>query len=273
MSGQFRSSVLLMQFLLQRAAFALVLVAALASVTVTTLAAIGLLPWLQFSAVYGDVTYDNAGMIAQISLTMLALTLVFFLPAARRMMALETSHRTFNLQMHDVAQAYVAAHAADRQQIFQLSSEFDSVRERLAYLRDHPDLGSLEPAVLEVAAQMSHISKELAEVYSDEKVRRARDFLSMRQQEVEQFNERLEIAKQTGRELTHWLHEVELEESVAASQLNRLREELHDVLPEIAPEYGYQETYTVLPAVEDDHFEPVENSAQNVVGITKKAAE
>ena len=84
----------------------------------------------------------------------------------------------------DITRAYGAVHAADRGDAFRFSTEFDAVRERLAYLRDHPDLSSLEPALLEVAAQMSHISKELAEVYSDERVNRARSFLEQRQYEV-----------------------------------------------------------------------------------------
>ena len=33
--------------------------------------------------------------------------------------------------------------------------------------------------------------------------------------------------------MKHWLHEIELEESVAATQLERLREELKYVLPEL----------------------------------------
>ncbi len=51
-------------------------------------------------------------------------------------MALENSHRRFSPGMQDVARAHAAAHAADRTGVFQLSSEFDALRERLAYLRD-----------------------------------------------------------------------------------------------------------------------------------------
>jgi len=182
------------------------------------------------------VHYENAGQIAQITLTALAVLMCFFIPTNGRIMQLETSHRRFEIGMQDIARAYVAAHGVDREGLFQLSSEFDAVRERLAYLRDHPDLGDLEPALLEVAAQMSFISKELAEVYSDEKVNRARAFLTQRQQEIEAFNTRLVKAKQVCQELRHWAHEVELEESVAASQLQRLRDDLRDVLPEFGQE-------------------------------------
>ena len=83
---------------------------------------------------------------------------------------------------------------------------------------------------------MSHISKELAEVYSNDRVARARGFLEQRQFELQQFNDRLGQAKIVSTELKHWHHEIELEESVAAAQLDRLREELKDVLPELGLE-------------------------------------
>ena len=125
-------------------------------------------------------------------------------------------------------------------------SAADPVRERLAYLRDHPDLSSLEPAVLEVAAQMSHVSKELADVYSDERVERARGFLEQRQYELQQFNQRLTQAKMVSTEMKHWLHEVELEEAVAAAQLDRLRDELKDILPELGLETVVRADNTVI---------------------------
>ena len=134
--------------------------------------------------------------------------------------------------MTDVSRAYGAVHVADRGDVFRLSKEFDSVRERLAYLRDHPDLSSLVSTVLEVAAQMLHISNELAEIYSNDHVTRLRDFLEQRQSELQQFNERLGQAKMVSTDFKHWLREIELEELVAATQLERLREEPKDVLPE-----------------------------------------
>jgi len=236
MSDQIKSFVVLFQFLMQRLAVIAFIVAAVGLTAVTAMAALGAMQWLQFSAEFNGVHYENAGQIAQITLTALAVLMCFFIPTNGRIMQLETSHRRFEIGMQDIARAYVAAHGVDREGLFQLSSEFDAVRERLAYLRDHPDLGDLEPALLEVAAQMSFISKELAEVYSDEKVNRARAFLTQRQQEIEAFNTRLVKAKQVCQELRHWAHEVELEESVAASQLQRLRDDLRDVLPEFGQE-------------------------------------
>ena len=135
--------------------------------------------------------------------------------------------------MQDVTRAYALAHAADREGVFQLSAEFDAVRERLTYMRNHPDLLGLEPEVLEVAAQMSFVSHELAEAYSDDRVKRARGFLEQRQQEVESVNTRIEMAKKINSEIRRWVDAVEMEESMAESQLNRLRDDLRDVLPEL----------------------------------------
>ena len=131
--------------------------------------------------------------------------------------------------MTDLSRAYGAVHAANRGDVSRLSNQFDSVRERLAYLRDHPDLSSLESTVLEVVAQMLHVSNELAEVYSNDRVTRPRDFLEQRQSE-----------------LKHWLHEIKLEESVAATQLERLREELKDVLPELGIKQLWVQTTPLL---------------------------
>jgi len=241
MIANLRSLAVLTGYLMQRLALLAFIGAALTLLAVTGMAAFGMAPWLSFEVAIGGTTYPEAGRYAQIGATVLAVLLCFFLPANARIMKLESSHRRFAIGMRDVAQAYALAHAADREGLFRLSSEFDAVRERLAYLREHPDLESLEPQVLEVAAQMSHISRELAEVYSAEKVERARDCLRQRQREVAQFNTRIDQAKQITSELKHWLHEVELEEAVAASQLQRLKDELRSILPELNEDQGAEE--------------------------------
>ncbi|SEK28273.1 hypothetical protein SAMN05421666_1994 [Roseovarius nanhaiticus] len=223
----------LTQTLMQRLAFALLVAATLSLLTVTALATFGVLPWLEMTARIGDTTYDAAGRMFQIGATALAVMLCFFLPSNGRIMALETSHRRFAINMEDVARAYAAAHAADRAGAFSVHSEFDAVRARLAHLNDHPDLGTLEPSMLEVAAQMSYLSRELAETYSDEKVERARAFLIQRQQEIEAFETRLEKAKLVCQELKHWAMRVDMDESVARSQLHRLKDDLKTVLPEL----------------------------------------
>lgn len=254
------------QYLLQRAALIFFAACAAALTTATVMAALGLWSWIELPISYAGSPLENAGMYLQIFLTVLAAAICFFLPSNARIMRLENSHRSFSMSMDDVSRAYGAVHAADRGRTFQLSSEFDSVRERLAYLRDHPDLATLEPAVLETAAQMSHISRELAEVYSDDKISRARDFLKQRQQEVEMFNARLEQAKSISTEIKHWLHEVELEESVAAAQLDRLRKEMDDVLPELGRDVPLAEPAEVRA--------PVDSTAiDNSVYELPKAAE
>ena len=211
------------------------------------LSAAGYWPWLEIYMSFGARPIENAGVYVQIASAVLAVMLLFFLPATGRMMALENSHRKFHLGIEDVARAYHHAHAADRGSLFRLSPEFDAMRERLAYLRAHPDLGSLEPEIMEIAAQMSFISRDLAKVYSDENVGRARGFLRQRQQEVDRFNKRLAAARAIHLELKHWLTQVELDESVASSQLETLRDELYAVMPELAVEVRNRRKVIGLP--------------------------
>jgi len=236
MEIHFRAALQLAGHLLHRLAVLVFALLALALLVVTALCAIGYWPWLDLNMSVGGQPVVNAGMYVQIGGTALAVLLTFFLPTNRRIMALENSHRAFHMGIEDVARAYHHAHAADRSTTFQLSAEFDAMRERLAYLRDHPDLGAMEPEILEMAAQMSFVSRDLAVTYSDANVNRARDFLRQRQHEVENFTQRLDQAKVIHQELKHWLTQVELEESVAASQLERLRDELFVILPEMGTE-------------------------------------
>ncbi|MFD2738640.1 DNA repair protein [Sulfitobacter aestuarii] len=263
--SQFRSVTYLVQHVMQRLAMLVCVSAAIALCLATFMAAIGQWSWISLPLQYRGETIENAGMYAQIALTLLALSQCFFLPSTNRVLQLENSHRKFSIGMQDVARAYATAHAVDRKGLFQLSSEFDSVRERLAYLRDHPDLSNLEPAVLEIAAQMSHISKELAEVYSEERIVRARSFLQQRQEEVETFNERLDHAKAVATEMKQWLHEVELEESVAAAQLARLREEMREIMPELGRESVVKTDPE--PAASRDNRDNI------IIGMPPKAAE
>lgn len=243
MPGQYLPSLIAFQMIMQRIAQVLIVAFAAGALLLTLLAALGVAPWLSLPVAYGDRLFPDAGIFVQLGLTVFALGLCFFVPGNERIMRLEASHRSFAIGMNDVARAYAIAHAGDRAGLFQMSSEFDAVRERLAHLRDHPDMAALEPAVLEVAAQMSHLSQELAETYSDERVSRAKGFLQQRQQEVVRFNQRLEHAKRVTQELKQWLTQIELEESVAASQLQRLQDELHEILPEIGTE-------TVVPSAQ-----------------------
>src|SRR6056297_3152005 len=262
MIGAMRSLVVSTGWLVQRLMFLTLAASGLGLLGYTLACAFGYAPWLEMTATFGGVAYPQAGPAVQIGLTALVFGFCAFLPANARIMALETSHRRFQICMEDVARAYRLSHAADRDGVFRMRSEFDSVRERMAFLRDHPDLAELEPSVLEVASQMSHVSRDLARTYSESSVARARDFLVQRQQEIEEFNTRLDAAKATASEMRVWADKVALEESVAQAQLARLNAELADILPElhkgtdtptIPARQGATAGATPEPATEDGH--------------------
>ena len=221
-----------------------ILLGALALLGATVPAAFGILPWLSLPLTFGETVVPEAGMYVQIGVTALMVALLGFLPNSARVNLLESSHRKFELSMNDVARAYHHVHHADRAGVFTLSSEFDEVRDRLAFLRDHPDLERVQSDVLEVAAQMGQQSKELAAIYSNEKVARAKAFLSERQANAERVQEQIVEALQTSNDIRRWTEQVEVEEAVVESQLGRLREILEATLPgtgyrivEDAPEF------------------------------------
>lgn len=251
MSDTLRATWTVASYFLQRLSIAIITVAALGMAAYTIACAFGVAPWLDVSLNFGTYILADAGIFVQISITVLALTLLFYLPSHARMMALETSHRSFHVNMRDVARAYAASHQADREGVFTLSSEFDSIRDRIAFLRRHPDLDALETDVMELAAQMSHVSRELAHTYSDTNVQRARDFLISRQEDIAEFEDRVRLAKNVAEELTRWRTRVELEESIAQSQMDQLRRELEDILPELAEQPEPEKApETDVPAVE-----------------------
>lgn len=235
MTGANQSFLQIQQFF-QRVALVAVVLFAVVVIGTTVAAVLGLAPWLSFTASYGETAVPYAGVIAQLFLAALAMSLCVYLPSNRRILELEKSHRNFHISMDDVTRAYLAAHKADKDALFTLSREFDSVRERILHLRNHPDLHSLEPSVLEVAAQMSHESRDLAEVYSDEKVERAHTFLRQRQREIEDYREQIALTQQTCAELKHWSQQVNVEDSVVAAQMQRLEADLAEILPLI----GYE---------------------------------
>ncbi|PTV94624.1 hypothetical protein C8J27_107155 [Rhodobacter aestuarii] len=193
--------------------------------------ATGLAPWLMLDLRFGDTPLPNAGIWIEAGVASLGFVLLLYLPAQRRVMAIERSHRNFRIGTEDVASAYRAIHAADRKGVFALSGEFDAMRERMEWLRKHPDLGHLEPELLELAAQMSLQSRDLAQVYSDEKVARARDFLRARQHEVNTARDRLTIARSICDDLRSWLTDVEAEERKLSEEFKLLERDLKAVLP------------------------------------------
>lgn len=224
----------------------LILVIGLLAIAYTVTSAFGYAPWLTFTATFGDYTVPDAGMVTQIVATIILGSLFFFMPSAGRIMSLERSHRNFKVSMEDVARAYHLCHTADRSGVFTMSSEFDAVRERLSYLRDHPDLDTLEPQVLELAAQMSQQSRELSNIYNDEKVSRAKMFLRQRQEEAERQQQLIVEAHHNLRDIRTWSQQVELEESVVASQLSQLEEQLEATLPALGYTLG-KESAEIVP--------------------------
>ena len=223
--------VFLSQAIMQRIALAIIVALAAMSLGWWGAAVLGWAPWVALELDLGRAAAVEAGPTIQSMLTLLLVGLCFFLPTNARVMALERSHREFKVSMWDVARAYRAVHSADRNGAFELRSEFDSVRDRLTYLRKHPDVRELEPELLEIAAQMSHESRELAQVYSVERIERARGFLRQRQEEAQLLEERIQTAQSVCHELRRWLEKVEVEEAVARSQLKRLEDDLEELLP------------------------------------------
>jgi len=267
---------------------AMVLIGLMAGISVTYSAAcaLGQAPWLTMPLSFGTLTMPDAGVWVELTVTALIVAIAFFLPTNARVLALEDSHRKFHIGMRDITRAYRTAHAEDRKGAFNMKSEFDSVRARMAFLRDHPDLADLEPSILEVASQMSHISRELATVYSDASMARAGDFLTQRQQDVEDFNAWLEDAKLKANEMRRWVMDVEMAESVAEAQLARLCEDLTDILPEILPEIATsapapdapvaeprQETTADLPIDADDWGVADETDDRIVELLSRRVAE
>lgn len=230
-SGSTRKPLVRLQHGLQALAFGLILALALGALALVALTLAGLVPPLELTLFWAGQPVPDAGLWLEGVLAGLFLLLTAFLPAAGRTLRLERAHRDFTVRMEDVAAAYAAAHRADREGVFTLSAEFDSVRERLDHLRKHPDLGNLEPEILELAAQMSHISRDLAKVYSDDKVARARTFLTQRQQEVAQTRDRIRLAQYAASELKRWLQDVEADERLVSAQIERLDQDLREVLP------------------------------------------
>lgn len=207
----------------------ILLAAALCAVAATGAAFSGLLPWLEMPVSVGGGVVTNAGMFAQIGGTALLVVLAGFLPSNARVHRLEVTNRDFHLSMADVAQAYAYVHQADRDGAFQLSREFDTMRDRIEWMRQHPDLAGLEHDVLQVAAQMSVESRNLADIYTEEKVGRARSFLRQRQHEVEDYRQKISMAQATVGEIKRWMQAVSVEEGLAEKQLERLQKDLADV--------------------------------------------
>ena len=217
----------------QWAAMGLMACLAIGVLLATVAAAVGLLPFLTLPLRFGDTVVPQAGMVLQVGIALLLVCIAAVLPSGLRVLRLERSHRDFAMCMSDVADAYHAAHAADRAGAFRLGAEFDAVKERIMYLRQHPDLGSIEPEILEIAAQMSFTSRDLAQTYSDENVSRARGFLSHREEEIALFESRIGKAVAVSRELRDRTAAVETAERDNDTRLKALEDEFGDLLHDL----------------------------------------
>ncbi|WP_226780685.1 DNA repair protein [Oceaniglobus trochenteri] len=231
--------------LVQRLAMIGITLLALAAIASIAAALTGYLPWLTLPLTFGEYRVEEAGIYVQSGLALLLVLLACMVPGGSRVMRLERSHRDFSICMSDVADAYRICHAADREGVFRLHEQFDAVKERMAFLRQHPDLGNLEPNILETAALMSTASAELARIYADDKVDRARSFLRERQAEIEQFQTRIAEANTIGHELRRWVENVEVEEAVMESQLARFDEEFGEALEKLG--FARRKHGNVLP--------------------------
>lgn len=226
------------QNVLQTVAISGLVVAAVGLACLTALGAAGALPMLSVPANFGTNGFDT-GPLLQSGAAVTLLALLALLPGTARVMRLEAAHRSFRVGMEDVTRAYWIAHAADRTGVFEMSREFDAVRERFEFLRQHAELSEHEPELLELAAQMSAEARDLARIYSDEKVARAEAMLIERKAEAERLTRLVDRAQHVSREIRKKLDEVEMDEDVLRSRIGALREELEEVWPQLdslAPE-------------------------------------
>jgi hypothetical protein len=241
MSGRWVETLRAAQGTLQSVAQAVFVMLAVGLVAACLASAFGMLPWPQIALFFGDQAVPQAGMWLQIGLTLLLIMMTFYLPANTRMSRLERSHRSFAMGLHDVSHAYRAAHASDRAGVFALSGEFDAMRARMEHLRSHPDFQHLEPELLQLAAQMSLETRDLARAYSDDKVARAKGFLKQRQEEVQALTDRLALARRTCDELRRWLTDIEADERSAQTQIKRLEADLKEILPTLGYEMDHDD--------------------------------
>ncbi len=240
--------------LARQVAQVIILLSALALTAASIAMAFGVLDWPEIAATYAGQPLPYAGMWAQLAANALLLALVFFLPANLRMARLEKSHRSFAMGVEDVSRAYRVAHAADRTGVFALSGEFESMRARFDHLRQHPDLGHLEPELMNLAAEMSFLSRDLARTYSDDKVARAKSFLKQRQEEVHMITDRIAAARRTCDELRRWLADIQADDRKAQHQIRRLEADLQEILPTLGYDFdldgvasGSQSSATQIP--------------------------
>lgn len=218
----------------QLVAMVLFSITGLSLLVATGLAFAGWIPWVELAISFAGEPVPWAGQAMQLGLTALFLLLAVYVPTNRQVMMLEATHRKFAISMDDITRAYQTVHLADRKKAFEMTREFDAVRERYEYLRKHPDLPEIDAELLTIAAQMSQQSQDLAQSFAEDRVQRAEDSLRQRKEDAVLLKNRIENANAVSRDLRRQIDDVEFEESSAASQLMRLREDLAELETRIA---------------------------------------
>jgi len=235
----------------------LLIAVAIAAVATCLLAALGVMPWLSLKTATSTGALMEIGTFVQLGLAAFLVLLLAFLPGVNRIASLEKSHRDFAISIEDIAYAYQVSHATDRAGTFNFAAEFDSVRARLDHMRKHPHLGALEPELLDLAAQMSHTSRDIADVYSDQKVRRAKAFLEERQHEINDFQDRLKMALGITADLKRWRDDLDADDRETERQLERLEKDLREVLPTLGFEMDVED---VQPSPADNKVIQISSS-------------
>jgi hypothetical protein len=166
------------------------------------------------NSVFNGVLLTLPALFAAIQLT--------FVPSAWRVLRLERSHREFRTGMNDIEEAYYRSHSADRAGTYRLTREFDAVMERARHLQSLPDLHGMEPDILILAAQMSYMSRDIAAAFNDEKVAAAKEFISKRLTEAEQFETQIEAFKRTIESIRADASKIHTLETDAGAMLEKL---------------------------------------------------
>lgn len=204
-----------------------------------------LVPRLVVPALLGEQAFDLGPFVAGAPLILGCLGLVL-IPSTARVLRLEESHRSFQVSIADVTTAYHEAHLADRSGVFNLVHEYDAVRERITWLLAHADLGTLDGQIIELAAQMSTVSRTLADRYSDERVAHALSSLAARQREMAELKQLVENAQHAETQVRRFLNQVNLDEVEVRSQLERHTEAITTLLTEAGMEWRTDGTVVPL---------------------------
>ena len=168
-------------------------------------------------------------------LTYSLLSLARLLGGYRFMLEFHLERRDFSLQLEDVQEAFATLFAYDREGVFTLPGEYDAIRERIRAARNHPDLLQMNGEVLEVAAELSYVLRDLAATYSTERVKDARDAIKTAHQRVAELEERVKIIKAVEEEVRREVVPLEMDKSIAESELRRSCHGIADILGRIDP--------------------------------------